>query len=190
MRKILPCLMVLALTSPVFADETRLVLGEDEESGLKYWEWQHQGVRVRLVQRLPDQTRAFFLARGFDASSSDQIATACVFQTIFRNEGDESVDFDLGHWRIRRGEVETGLHTREVWESRWQGSGVGKQARVALNWSLLPTQQHFEPGDYNWGMTSFGLGPGSVFDLHLKMVLSGNAIEGEIPGVICAGEMI
>lgn len=190
MRRFLSSVFAIVLVFPVFAGEPQVILGEDEETGLKFWEWQHQGVRVRLVQRLPDQTRAFFLARGFDAASADKIGTACVFQTIFRNEGSKRVGFDLGHWRLLQGGVESGLHTREVWEQHWEGTNVDRQARVALNWSLLPTQQQFEPGDYNWGMTSFGLPPGSVFDLQLKMVLSGKSIEGEVPGIICAGETL
>ena len=40
--------------------------------------------------------------------------------------------------------------------------------RVAFRWATFPTQQSFEAGgDYNWGMISFGLPPGSVFDLQL-----------------------
>lgn len=41
-------------------------------------------------------------------------------------------------------------------------------SRLAFRWATFPTQQTFEQGgDYNWGMTSFGLPPGTIFDLHV-----------------------
>ena len=92
-------------------------------------------------------------------------------------------------WRMRQGEVESGLHTREVWESHWQDSGVGRQARVALNWSLLPTQQHFEPGDYNWGLTAYGVPPGSGFDLRVSWREGDVERLGEILGIECAPDV-
>ncbi len=61
------------------------------------------------------------------------------------------------------------LKTREVWERYWQGLNIEKGPRIAFRWALLPTKQRFEPGDYNWGMTSFGLVPGEDFDLSLSM---------------------
>lgn len=35
--------------------------GVIEETGLRYREWNAEGALFRLTQRLPDQTRAFFL---------------------------------------------------------------------------------------------------------------------------------
>ena len=56
---------------------------------------------------------------------------------------------------------------KEVWEREWQAYGLSQPARIAFRWSLLPTRQRFESGDYNWGMSSYGLPPGSRFDLEL-----------------------
>lgn len=38
-----------------------------------------------LVQRPPDQTRAFLRARGFGAAQAERIAQSCVFQATFRD---------------------------------------------------------------------------------------------------------
>jgi hypothetical protein len=54
----------------------------------------------------------------------------------------------------------------------------------------MPTCQHFEPGDYNWGMTSYGLPPGSRFDLKLKIELDGKPVEALIEGLQCAPEQL
>ncbi len=166
-----------------------MVTGEDAQTGLRSWEWREDGVSLRLVQRLPDQTRAFFQARGFSVSEADRIAMSCVFQTIFRNDGaDDALSYSLDDWRaIHRGQRKPML-TRERWAKTWAKTETGEAARIALRWSLLPTRQRFDPGDYNWGMTSFGLEPASVFDLEVKLALGRETVTRTIPGIVCADD--
>ncbi len=161
---------------------------QDAETGLRSWTWSHQGVSIELVQRLPDQTRAFFLGRGFGAEEADRIGRACVFQTIFRNGGTRTVEYDLDDWSLDHGSERGALRTRAVWDREWESQGVDQPARIAFRWSLLPTVQRFEPGDYNWGMTSFGLPPGARFDLTLVVEIGGERVTGEIPAVVCAAD--
>ncbi len=175
-------LFSLLLSSPALAG---VQTGSDPETGLRFWHWSRDGVSVRLVQRLPDQTRGFFLARGFGAAEADRIARSCVFQTIFRNDGSHVVDFDLREWSVRHPGGTARLRVREDWDGLWAGGAVPKAARIALRWSLLPTRQHFEPGDYNWGMSAYGLPPGSRFDLHLVVHIDGKVVEVELPGIEC-----
>jgi hypothetical protein len=163
-----------------------IIIGEEAQTGLRNWEWREAGVSVQLVQRLPDQTRAYFQGRGFSSVDADQIANACVFQTIFRNDGEQPLSYDLDDWRTSSQAGYRPLLTRESWDERWRDSGASKAARIALHWSLLPTRQHFEPGDYNWGMTSFGLQHGEHFDLTLVLTLDGNPVTRTIPGIVCA----
>lgn len=160
------------------------------ETGLKTWEWREDGVSLRLVQRLPDQTRAYLLARGFDKASADLVARNCLFGSMFRNDGERPLDFDLDQWQVLHGGGVKPMMTRERWQSRLEREGVSKSGRIAFNWSLMPTRQHFEPGDYNWGMTSYGLPPGSHFDLKLKIELDGKPVEALIEGLECAPEKL
>jgi hypothetical protein len=160
--------------------------GVDAETGLRSWEWREAGVVLRLVQRLPDQTRGFFLARGFSGGAADRIADACIFQTIFRNEGEQSLVYSLDDWRVVHQGTGGSLVTREHWDNIWQEGEVSQAALIALRWSLLPTRQRFEPGDYNWGMTAFGLPSGSVFDLELVVSLGGEKLTGTIDGIVCS----
>ena len=67
--------------------------------------------------------------------------------------------------------------------------GVSQAARIAFRWSLLPTSQRFEAGDYNWGMTSFGLTPGSRFHLELVWYRDGRRESGRIEHVECARDV-
>jgi len=170
---------------PLLADgEVRR--GVEQETGRLSWSWSDDGVSVELVQLLPDQTRAFFLARGFDGETTERIAMSCVFQTIFRNDGTKAITFDLGEWVVvHRGE-RLGMRTREVWDPEWDREGINEAARIAFRWALLPTRQGFEAGDYNWGMTSYGLSPGDVFDLEVGFERGGDNVLGRIPGIECS----
>jgi len=74
-----------------------ITTGQDQENGLRFWTWTHDGVSVQLLQLLPDQTRAFFLGRGFGREEADRIGRSCVFQTIFRSRDWRA---DVGRRRI------------------------------------------------------------------------------------------
>lgn len=173
------------LPGPLSAE---VIIGQEEGTGLRTWEWRQAGVSVQLVQRSPDQTRAFFQGRGFSPNDADIIGLACVFQTIFRNDGKQPLSYDLDAWQITYQGKHIALQTRDRWEQQWLERGVNQAARIAFRWSLLPTRQSFEPGDYNWGMTSFGLPPGESFDLSLVLIVNGTPMKGQIPAVVCAAD--
>jgi hypothetical protein len=162
------------------------------QTGLRYWEWRGEGALLRLTQRLPDQTRAFFLGRGFGAEDADHIARRCVFQTMFKNiapRGTEALEFDLEQWRVHSAEDTGVLLTREHWARLWEKRDVPRAARIAFEWSLLPTRQRYQPGDFNWGMTSYGLEPGSRFDLDFFWSRDGVHHRGRIEGVECPADV-
>ena len=50
--------------------------GQDADTGRRSWTWSDQGGSVQLLQLLPDQTRAFFLGRGFKAQEPGRGLTA------------------------------------------------------------------------------------------------------------------
>jgi hypothetical protein len=171
------------ITAPLYA---AVITGEEAGTGRLTWEWRDSGVSLKLLQLLPDQTRAFYQGRGFSGKQADIIANNCVFQTIFRNDGTTPIDYDLDDWRVSHQGETSALLTRERWSDRWHEHEVGRAARIAMEWALLPTRQHFESGDYNWGMTSFGLPPGSSFDLTLVIHRNDEVITARIPNILCA----
>lgn len=140
-------LLAACLATGVVSAE--VVSGEEPETGLLSWIWREQGVSIQLIQRLPDQTRAFFLGRGFGSEDADRVGRSCVFQTIFRNDGSEPVAYDLNAWSVLHRGGRLDLKTREVWDRVWSDRGVEQAPRIAFRWSLLPTIQRFEPGDYS-----------------------------------------
>lgn len=184
-RAIFSAFLLLCVAAAACAD---VWVERGKESGLMTWEWRHAGISLRLVQRHPDQTRAYMLARGFSREQANRIARACLFGSMFRNDGMVPLDFDLDEWRVLHEGDSRSLVTREEWAQRLPKGASPDGARIALRWSLLPTRQHFEPGDYNWGMTSYGLAPGEHFDLQIRLRVGGEPLKATIPDLECAPE--
>lgn len=189
---VLVSIMCLLPVSQVSA-KGKVLTGVDEDAQLPFWEWRSDTVSLRLVQRLPDQTRAFFMGRGFSKDHAERIAQSCIFQTVYKNvspaESQRVFKYDLRKWQVIRNGKAQSLKLREVWEQEWIEAKVSSSAKIAFSWSLIPTQQNYQPQDYNWGMTSYNLPPGTKFDL--KMVWTQDGVErtGLIKGVECAPDV-
>ena len=92
------------------------------ENGLQGWHFSDGDIEIELVQRLPDQTRAYFEARGFDKESADIAGTSCIFQTMTKNSGNspsESITADLSDWQVISGDSSKPLLHREYWRKLW-----------------------------------------------------------------------
>lgn len=167
--------------------------GIDEAATLPFWSWQTDVIHFRLIQRLPDQTRGYFMARQFPAEHAETIADSCVFQTIFKNISSSSepvkVEYDLNEWRVISPNKSAALITREKWHDRWFKVKLPKAALIAFEWSLLPTRQTYYAEDYNWGMTMLDLKPGNRFDLQIYWYEDGKKHSAMIPGLECAADI-
>jgi len=167
----LTCLLATVLMLASVPATAGTVRSAAADTGLVKWHFTEDDLEIELIQRLPDQTRGLFLARGFSREVTDAIATSCVFQTIVRNR-DESgsgapLNVDLRQWRMQHAGKETGIDLKEKWIDAWSKDEVSPAAVLAFRWATFPTQQEFLPGDYNWGMTLYGLPPAAVFDLQV-----------------------
>ena len=162
----------------------------DPETGIESWEYRGQGVSLRLAQLLPDQVRGFYLAREFDAESVELLAAgACVFQTVFRNESvPGAMEFSLADWRIVTSAGEKPLKLEPEWQKEWERRGVPTAARTAFRYALYPTEHRYETGDWNMGMTTYALTPGSRFDLRFVWREGSQRREAVLTGVRCARE--
>jgi hypothetical protein len=167
--------------------------GTDDEARLPYWEIVEPGVSIRLVQRLPDQTRGFFQARGFSVADSELIAQGCVFQTVFKNLSPATepvrIEYDLREWVVHAAGAQHGMKTREHWKKIWTARRAPQAARLAFEWGLLPTRQTYGPGDYNWGMSVFGLAPGTPFELDVVWYQNGERRAVRVQGMRCAADV-
>ncbi len=161
----------------------------DEQTGLIGWKLKQSGLELELIQRLPDQTRAFFLARGFPAEIADTLGESCIFQTILRNTGSSAaLTVSLKNWRVNQAGVSQSLKLKEVWDQSWSDDDVSKSARLAFRWATFPTEQTFQKGDYNWGMISFGLPAGAHFRLDLVWHDANKKHIAQIENLSCADD--
>ena len=187
----------LALTAmiplAIMPASAAVTTGTDEDARLPYWEVVEPGVSIRLVQRLPDQTRGFFQARGFPVEDSDVIAQSCVFQTVFKNlsaaSAPATIEYNLRDWVVYVNGTRHGLKTREDWHKEWSKRKVPPSAQLAFEWALLPTRQTYQAGDYNWGMTLFALKPGTEFDLDVVWHQHGKKHMVHLKAMRCAPDV-
>lgn len=163
----------------------------EEGSGLPGWHWQGEGASFTFNQRLPDQTRAFFQGRGFLPEQAEPLARDCVFQAIIRNgaEAAAPLALDLAKWRVHPVDSSAQpLRLEAQWQEEWQRMDVSQPARIAFRWALFPTVQRFEPGDWNMGMVTLGLPPGSRFDLEVVWHSGAQEKRQRFPAMQCAAE--
>ena len=183
-------LLAVAVSAAGAGNITR---GVDPDTGLAKWRLSAGDAEFELIQRLPDQTRGFFEARHFPSDAAEAIAQNCIFQTIIRNTGSPgkggAVAIDLGTWRVVHGGTEGRLALKENWLAGWSEADVSSDAKLAFQWAMFPDRQEFLPGDYNWGMTAYGLPPGSRFDLHLIWQAGGGEQSDWIRDIECAPDV-
>lgn len=177
-----------ALNEPVHT------FGTDADATLPYWQVSADGFELRLVQRLPVQTRGYFLARGFSNKHADRVAQSCVFQTIIRNtslqhDNSSTLEYRLSDWAVITDKTSSQLKLRENWQQEWLREKINKPAQIAFEWSLMPSTQQYLAGDYGWGMTTMNLKHGSYFDLRVCWVQHGEKYSTIIKNIQCAEDI-
>lgn len=161
----------------------------DPETGLATWAIETDGIQVRLTQISPDQARAFYQARGFAADAAERYARECIFMTVVRNLGDAPIAHRLADWRYATADApERPIRSKLEWAGLWERMNVPEPARIAFDWAQFPATQTFAPGDWNQGMTTYGVPRGGRFDLRFVWSAGGRTLNGTLEGVQCAGE--
>ncbi len=190
MKKAVIISMALILSQTGYS---QLKTGKDEQAQLPYWEWRTKTTSIRFVQRLPDQSRAYFSGRGFNKEDVALIAQHCIFQTVFKNTSSTSnqqvIKYDLNDWEIQFNGKQVKLKTREDWQDIWKTRNSGQAQVIAFNWSLLPTIQEYKPSDFNWGMTTYPLPHGAEFNLKIKWKENGVTQHAVVKDMQCAKDI-
>ena len=165
----------------------------NEENGLEKWHFIDGDIEIELVQRLPDQTRALFMNHAFSREVIEQLALSCMFQTIIRNTGKsgagQAIAIDLTQWRMRHAGKTGSILLKEPLLASWSDEDADAAAKLVIRWGMFPTQQEYLPGDYNWGLTAYGIAPGSRFDLAVTWQEDGVRHSGEIKDIVCAPDV-
>ncbi|NNE63315.1 MAG: hypothetical protein HKN34_04460 [Gammaproteobacteria bacterium] len=157
------------------------------ESGAGSWETQSSGVTFSLSQIMPLQLKAFYLNRGFSLEQIDPYVQSCVYMTVFRNDAAEgTVHFIRQNWLVRVDGQAHALVPVSEWMDGFKSAGIKNTALVAFRWAQFPPEQSYEPGgDWNQGMLSMGLEPGSEFDVTARWDIDGREFEATLEDVHC-----
>ena len=102
---------------------------------------------------------------------------------------DRTVSVDLTQWRMRHDGNRGGILLKEPLLASWSDEQASPAARLVVRWGMFPTQQDFQPGDYNWGLTAYGIPPGSRFDLEVVWMEDGERLSAEIADIFCAPDV-
>jgi len=187
---VLPGIFVALVTA---CTDAQVLHSVNEENGLQTWHFIDGDIEIELVQRLPDQSRALFMKHEFSRDVIESLALSCMMQTIIRNSGKsgsgQAVSIDLTRWRMQHKGVTSGIRQKEQWLASWSDEQASPAARLIVRWGLFPTQQEYLPGDYNWGLTTYGIAPGSVFDLAVSWEEGGKPRSGKISNIVCAPDV-
>lgn len=153
--------------------------------------WSGEGFRLEMQALAHDRVLAFFVGRGFPASEARYLAqTGCVFRSAMGNAGsqerDPAITIPLSAWRTIVDGKQRPPRVREEWAPIWKERGAKTAAMVAFHWALYPTEQTYQPTDYNWGMITFALPPGTRFDLDVRWRVGADEHRKRFEGLQCA----
>ncbi len=181
-------IFILSLQGSVQAADIKQTTNPD--TGLISWTLTEDNFHIELIQRLPDQTRAFFQARDFSVAIANDIATHCMFQTIVKNTAKtlnlESIKISLSDWQIKVNEKTSPIILKESWDKKWQTKAISNTARIAFLWATFPNQQTLDAtGDTNWGMISLGPPPGTNLDIHIHWMHGNQSKDAWIRNIKC-----
>jgi len=185
---LLVCGLAMAWTS-----HAEVLRSANEDNGLEKWHLIEGDIEIKLVQRLPDQTRAMLMKHEFSRDVVEAMATSCMFQTIIRNSGKsgsgQALSIDLTRWRMQHAGRESGIVLKEPLIESWSIEQASPKAKLVIRWGMFPTRQEYLPGDYNWGLTAYGIPPGSQFDLDVNWIEGDEKHSGTIRDIVCAPDV-
>jgi len=181
-------LMLLMVLPVASVANTETLHHVDPNTQSETWETTAHGVTFSLTQIQPDQARAFYVNRGFTLEQIEPYANACIYMTVLRNDhAPEVISYVLQDWSIVADKEKRPPIKITDWMTRLKETGAKQSALIAFRWAQFPPEQEYEPGgDWNQGMLTTGLPPGSQFDAVARWTMKGERYEGVLRNVRCA----
>jgi hypothetical protein len=185
--------VALFVLLPVMALSGEVAHSVNPDNGLRGWNFTDADIQIELIQRLPDQTRALFMNHEFSREVIEQLALSCMFQTIIRNTGKSgtggALSMDLTEWRVHKGDKPRPILLKEPLLESWSDEDASPAAKLVVRWGMFPTRQEYLAGDYNWGLTAYGIAPGEQFDLEVSWRAGDERHSAMISGIVCAPDV-
>jgi len=137
-----------------------------------------RGVRMSVQPRAPQQSLAFYEARGFPPVARERIAAACLVTVSIRNESGGVVWLEPSRWRLQTAQGrELRLHGPDWWQGQWDEIGLGAAHRATFGWTQLPASRDLQPHEPVGGNIALDP-PGGPFHLEARFA-TGDRKQGE-----------
>jgi len=107
-----------------------------------------EGLDFYLSIRTPEQTNAFYSARGLPLIAVQEIAKSCFLTVGLHNRSTDTIWLDLATWRFTdaNGRAITRISLPE-WTARWQALQVPLAAQATFGWTQLPETRDMQPDE-------------------------------------------
>jgi hypothetical protein len=144
---------------------------------------------VYLSARSPEQTNAFYSARGLPLIAVQEIAESCFLTVGLHNRRADTVWLDLAVWRFTdaSGRDITRISLPE-WTARWKTLQVPLAAQATFSWTQLPETRDMQPDETVSGNVPVAP-PQGEFTLTARFPTGaagrGKPIEISVPGLSC-----
>lgn len=174
--------MLIAMLCLLFANTalaTKVIVFENEQSGLLTYSAEDEGFSLELIQVIPDFIRAIYGKHDFPKSEIDVIAGYCVFGSVLKNTSNKTMHYDVANWYYTQNGKQHAIKTKTQWLTQWRKAGV------VFSWTLLPDKGEFYEGDWQQGFTTIKAARNSKFDLTFTWQLDGVSYVGKIPDIQC-----
>ncbi|MBI5751427.1 MAG: hypothetical protein HZA59_04690 [Hydrogenophilales bacterium] len=148
-----------------------------------------EGLDLYLSARTPEQTSAFYSARGLPPIAVQEIAKSCFLTVGLHNRGKETVWLNLATWRFADASGrEIARISLPEWRARWQALHLPLAAQATFGWTQLPETRDMQP-DENVGGNVPVVPPPGEFTLTARFPTgaagTGKPIEISVPGLSC-----
>lgn len=148
-----------------------------------------EGLDFYLSARTPEQTNAFYSARGLPLIAVQAIAQSCFLTVGLHNRSANTVWLNLAAWRFADG---AGREIKRIslpeWTARWQALHVPLAAQATFSWTQLPETRDMQPDEDVGGNVPLVPPPGEftlIAHFPTGVEGTGKPIVITVPGLSC-----
>lgn len=107
--------------------------------------YEDKAIAIHLINRTPDQLKAFYIARQFNKASINEILNTCFVTPIIHNFSQDILWLDLDEWRFSSNGKSFNRLRRDYWPERWKKAKLPQAQQSTFGWTLLPEARDLHP---------------------------------------------
>lgn len=132
-------ILTLANISPASAQDDNRYRYEDKR------------IRVSITPRTPEQTTAFYYARGFPDPVINELKQQCFLTISIHNLSKQTLVHDVEQWTITSSGQPVERLGRQYWFAWFRSHDINLAVQSTFRWTLLPDSLDFFPAEGEGG---------------------------------------